>query len=144
MATKTIKLTIDSSLKNVYLIDMIIETLCTLVPLSDDQSFWVKLCVVEAVNNSIIHAYRSQPGQDVEVIFSLNGNRMTIQVCDSGKAMKDVVLKTGPGTGPEDTDDMNAKGRGLAIIREMMDEVRYGTENGRNCLTMTKVLAENR
>ncbi len=140
-AEKKIKLVIKSDLKDVYLIDMLVETLCSLVHLPDDKSFWIKLCAVEAVNNSIIHAYRKSPDHEVAVIFTLHLDRIVIQVCDTGISIPtDLMTRAGiEGTG-NGIMEVSDRGRGIAIIREIMDDVSYGTDNGHNCLTMIKRL----
>lgn len=144
MADTRVKLTIPSDLKNVYLIDMLVETLCSLVPLPDDGSFWIKLCTVEAVNNAIIHAYRKSPDHEVEVVFSIGESRLTVDVLDTGRPMPPDLL-SGESLDdlvgdPDDPTTVATRGRGLAIIREMMDSVAYRQEESRNRLTMVKLL----
>ena len=145
MRKKRIKMVIDSDLNNVHLIDMLIETLCSLVSLTDDKAFWIKLCAVEAVNNCIIHAYERMAGNDVEVIFSLYADKLVLEICDTGKAMNKALLNSNNIFGadddnPADISTVEHKGRGLAIIRNMMDSVSYITDGGKNCLIMQKEL----
>ncbi|MFP4388716.1 MAG: ATP-binding protein [Desulfococcaceae bacterium] len=144
MADTAVKLVIPSDLKNVYLIDMLIETLCSLVPLSDDGAFWIKLCGVEAVNNAIIHAYDKSPDHEVAVTFRIEEDRLALEVRDTGRPMPAHMLE---GTDleelagdPQDLTSVATKGRGLSIIREMMDTVTYRRTDGENCLTMVKLL----
>lgn len=144
MADTTIKLAIPSDLKNVYLIDMLIETLCSLAPLPEDGAFWIKLCTVEAVNNAIIHAYRKSPDHEVEVAFTLEDGRLRVDVQDTGHPMPPDMLAgenledmTGD---PDDPSSVATRGRGLAIIRQMMDSVTYHQEGSRNRLSMVKLL----
>jgi serine/threonine-protein kinase RsbW len=144
MADTAVKLVIPSDLKNVYLIDMLIETLCSLVPLADDGAFWIKLCGVEAVNNAIIHGYDKSPDHEVAVTFRIEEDRLALEVRDTGRPMPPHMLE---GTDleelagdPQDLATVATKGRGLAIIREMMDTVTYRRTGGENCLTMVKLL----
>ncbi len=139
---KRIKLAVDSDLGNVSLIGMIINKLCSSIPLSDTDAYQIELCVVEAVNNSIEHAYANEKGHEVEVVFALHPDRLIVDVCDTGKPMdqecleqKDVSLLE---IDPNDLDKIPEQGRGLPIMKEIMDSMTYKTENGKNCLTLTR------
>ncbi len=144
MADTAVKLVIPSDLKNVYLIDMLVETLCSLVPLPDSGAFWIKLCAVEAVNNAIIHAYDKSPDHEVTVRVHIEEDRLTLEVRDAGRPMSPHLLAgqdlDALAGNPEDPDSVATKGRGLAIIRETMDSVAYDRRDGENCLTMMKRL----
>lgn len=144
MAEQKIKLIIDSNMKNVYLVNAAIEALCSLVPLSCNMSFGIKLSVAEAVNNSIIHAYGKEPGHEVEVIFSLYSDKLVLKVCDTGKQMNPEILsdtiKADRFSEQDNVEDMPTSGRGILIINKMMDIVTYETDNNKNCFIMTKKL----
>jgi len=135
-ADKEVKMVINSDLRDVYLVGLLIETLCSLVHLPGDQAFWIKLCVVEAVNNSIIHAYDKVAGNEVEVLFSLYSGSLVFKVCDTGKTMPAHCLDTRM---PEENDVLPGS-LGIPIIREIMDEIRYEVRDGKNCLIMIKKL----
>ncbi len=142
MCDKKIKLIIESKLDNVSLIGMAVNKLCSSVPLSDIESYQIELCIVEAVTNSIIHAYEKEAGHDVEVVFTLDKSRLTFDVYDTGKPLsKKIISEKSCSTLEVDPDDLAGLaegGRGLAIINEVMDQVEYRTEKGKNCFTMTK------
>ena len=93
MDCERIKLSIESKLENVSLIGMAINKLCSLTPLSDVESDQIEFWAVEAVNNSIIHAYGREAGHEVEVVFTLYGDRLILDVCDTGQAMDQSYLK---------------------------------------------------
>jgi len=142
MTPKRVKLVIDSDPEQVSLIGMAINKLCSLTPLSDSESNQIELCVVEAVNNSIEHAYGKEKGHEVEVGFTLHADRLVVDVCDTGKPMeegfieqKDISLLE---IDPDDLDNIPEEGRGIPIMKEIMDTVTYETENGKNCLTLIK------
>ncbi len=146
MDCKRIKLIIESKLENVSLIGMAINKLCSLIHLSDVESCQIELCVAEALNNSIIHAYGREANHEVEVVFTLYGDRLILDVCDTGKAMDQSYLKKANISSFEndsnDLDNIQERGRGLAIIKEVMDSVVYETKDGKNCLTMMKKLRD--
>jgi len=141
---KSIRFVIDSDLENVPLVGMSVNRLCSLVPFPETEAYIMELCVVEAVNNSIIHAYHNQRGGEVETVFSLYPDRLVIQVFDSGTSMSESVVqrKDLPVSQADPTiiQDIPESGRGIGIIKSIMDYIDYSTDSGRNCLTMTKVI----
>jgi serine/threonine-protein kinase RsbW len=141
---KTIKFIIDSNLEDVALVGMSINRLCSLNPVLEQESFMTELCVVEAINNSIIHAYGNEKGHKVEVAFALTPDELLIKVYDNGKSMDKAELESRDLSSieidPGNLDTVES-GRGLAIIKEVMDHVSYTTVDGINCLSLTKKLS---
>ena len=144
MSGRRITLAITSDLQNVPLIGQAVERLCSLIPLSDVESHQIALCVCEAVNNAIVHAYGREAEHQVEVIFGHYPDHLILQICDTGRTMDPKHL--GPQmASPLDFDPCHLecipeKGLGLAIIRRTMDEVTYTTSQGKNILTLTRFL----
>ena len=144
MDFKRIKLIIESKLENVPLIGITINKLSSLIFLSDIESYKIELCVVEAVTNSIKHAYGKEAGQDVEVVFTLYADRLTIDVCDTGKPLDQNIMNkknvSSLDVNLDDIANLPEGGRGIAIIKEIMDTVSYKSEKRKNVLTMAKRL----
>ena len=141
MLVGSINLSIESDGQHVFLIGKAINGLCSLTNFSDIDTYQIELCVVEAVNNAIEHAYESAQGKLVEVTFSLYQHKITINICDTGKVMDEKWLlreKALPDFDAHDLHSLPEGGWGLAIIQQMMDEVTYSTSNGKNVLTLTK------
>jgi len=147
MNDKRIKFVIESRLENVSLVGVAINRLCSLIPLSDVGSYQIELCAVEAVTNSIKHAYGEEAGHDVEVVFTLKKDRIALDVYDTGKPLNPTVLQNSDFScheiAPKDIAGLPIGGRGIAIIKEIMDDVEYRTANGKNCFSMTKKLDPN-
>jgi anti-sigma regulatory factor (Ser/Thr protein kinase) len=145
MEQKEIRLIIDSDLKNVSLVGKAVKELCTLVSRALISPDDMELCVVEAVNNCIEHAYGKEKGHRVEVDFSLGRDRLVVDICDTGKPMDARLLEQSNSAILEmDQDHLDAiaeQGRGLPIIREIMDSVVYETKSGKNRLSLTKFFA---
>ncbi|MGH7788474.1 MAG: ATP-binding protein [Candidatus Binatia bacterium] len=134
MRPGTITLRIDSRLEDVWLIGLAVRAVCSALPLDEETTGAVELCVVEAVNNAIEHAYGEAPGQPVEVEASLAADTLRLAVRDRGRSMP---WPAPPAAAP---DGLNEGGRGLFIMRELMDDVDYATVDGWNVLTLTKHL----
>jgi len=147
MHVKQIKMIIDSDFKNVPLISTVINRLCALTPFSGVKAFQIELCVIESIHNAIKHAYGNEPDHAVEVNFALHPNRLTFEICDTGKTIDSKYLpKKGVPSfefDPDDLDNLPEGGMGLSIINEIMDQVVYTTADGINKLTLTKFFNAN-
>jgi serine/threonine-protein kinase RsbW len=144
MEPRSIKLTIDSSLDNVSLVGLTVNKLCASVASVCIDPDEIELCVVEAVNNCIEHAYGKEGGHTVEIHFSLHPNSLVIAICDTGKAMDPVFVEQADAAlldmYHDDLHQIAEEGRGLAIMKGIMNRVTYKTEGGKNCLTLIKNL----
>ena len=134
----SINLTIDSHFKNVFLVGLAVQRICSSIPLSDQSTYEIELAVVEAVNNSIEHACHNEPGHPISVQLSLSADRITVIVSDSGESAESLRETTALDT----VDPLHPpeRGRGLQIMRAVMDEVAYRTDGAFNLLTMVKYL----
>jgi len=144
---KKINLTIESDLKNVSLIGVSVNKICSVIPISNVDSYQVELCVVEAVNNAIIHAYKSKPNFIVDVNVSIFAEKLVIDVCDTGEKMDQKYLDTAnkdifDNIEINNVDTILDKGIGIPVIKRIMDEVTYKTENKKNVLTLVKRLQD--
>jgi serine/threonine-protein kinase RsbW len=141
MQSGAIKLTIESRIENVELAGVSISRICREAGLSEQAAFEVEVCVVEAVNNAIKHAYGGNPEKEVEIYLELTPAALTVRVVDTGSPMPAKMFR------PRQPQiragvDPPASGRGLFIIHSLMDQVSYATEGGRNVLSLTKSLGE--
>ena len=136
--------TIDSRFDCIPHVGKAVESLCSLFPLSQKQVYEVQLCVVEAVSNAIKHAYHNEPGHHVEVQFEISCDKVSIRVCDLGTTMDQSFLEETSTfhlqTELADPQAIPESGRGLFIMKTLMDEIVYTSKGGKNCLTLTKTL----
>jgi serine/threonine-protein kinase RsbW len=139
---KQIKLVIESRLDNVSLIGKSIKSLCLSLSYSENESYDIETCVVEAVNNAIKHAYHNQSDKEVEVIFSIHEDKIVIEICDTGKQME---WKNFPMLNFNHTDlnDLPEGGMGLYIIHSIMDKMDYYSHNHKNILSITRFLPKS-
>jgi len=145
MGIRSVKFIIDSNLENVPLIGMSVNKLCSSTSFSDIDSFSIELCVVEAVTNSIRHSCCEESGHDIKVVFTLTQEDVTFDICDTGAcSMNPEVLDKAviepPGINISDIEGIAEGGRGLGIMKEIMDSVTYRSEEGENCMTLVKKL----
>lgn len=141
---KKIRFIVDSDLKNTGLIGMSVNKICSQIPFSSIESCRIELCVVEAVNNSIIHAYNGDKRRKVEVGLSLFKDRLILDVIDTGSPLDPDRLKKANLAmfdNLADIDSVPENGRGLAVIKDVMDSTTYKTTGGKNRLRMIKKIA---
>ncbi len=94
--------------------------------------FAVKLALEEAVVNSIKHGNELDDTKKVTISFYIDDDRALISIADEGEGFD-------PGEVPDPTTEdglLATSGRGLALIRAYMDDVRFN-EKG-NEITMIK------
>lgn len=136
MHTASLTLRIDSRLDDVFLVGLSIRSICRVLPLDTTAIDAVEICVVEAVNNAIEHAYGNVPGHAVEVAVTVQHAALHIAVRDQGRAMDWPATCAHADVRP--IDPLADGGRGVFIIRSLMDEVSYADRDGWNVLTMVK------
>ncbi|HXV20295.1 MAG TPA: ATP-binding protein [Desulfuromonadales bacterium] len=137
----TIRLTIDSDLAEVRQVRRALSVLVGEGPLSPEEWYQVKVCIAEAVNNAIIHAYGRQGGHPVEVEVERLADRVVCRIADFGKPMPAGVLQQKPQLDycPKDVARLPEGGMGLYIMHQVMDRVEYESKNGRNVLILTRL-----
>jgi len=134
---RTLHLCIDSKLSDVALVGHAVRGVCACSPLDEDAYGEMEVCVVEAVNNAITHAYRKQDGFRVETSITLHHDRIAFEISDRGKAIEEFSPRTLE-FDPEEIGSLPENGMGLFIIETIMDEVNYRSEDGRNTLSFCR------
>ncbi|MDX2168084.1 MAG: ATP-binding protein [Deltaproteobacteria bacterium] len=138
MPAGSITLAIDSQFDNVFLVGLTMRAISTAFGMSDDGASAVELSVVEAVNNCIEHAYREDPGQRVEIVAAPDGDALRVVVRDRGRRMDWAAACARADAYAADPDAEG--GRGVFIIRSLMDAAVYTSVDGVNELSLTKRL----
>jgi serine/threonine-protein kinase RsbW len=136
---REVVVTIDSRLENVALVGVAVRAICGLLSFSEGAAYNMELCAVEAVSNSIRHAYRGEAGHAVEVRVSLLGDALEIRVLDRGRPVpEENRVPRSLDVDPTDLASLAEGGRGTFLIHTLMDRVEYGREKGANLLFMRK------
>jgi serine/threonine-protein kinase RsbW len=138
-AAAMIRLIIDSRLENVSLVGGAVRGIADTRSMDSTTCYQLELCVVEAVNNAIKHAYHCQAGHPVEVELLLCPDRLTFKICDSGEPMNPAKVKPFR-FDPLKVETLPERGMGVYILNSLMDEVHYETIGAQNILTLIKYL----
>lgn len=96
----------------------------------------INTVLTEALVNAITHANAADPAKEVIVRLTVTGRVLAIQVFDSGEGF-DLNRVTEHFS---EQGLLDEKGRGLSIIRNLMDSVVYRKADGGNVLEMKKSL----
>lgn len=136
-----IKLTIKSSLESVEFVGCAIRAIALACHLSETLASHFELCVVEAVNNSIKHAYNFHRGETIDVVVYKKQESLQVDVIDTGCGMKEPLKTITLNIDPNDIQNIPESGYGIYLMQQLMDDVRYKTENGRNTLSMIKKIS---
>jgi serine/threonine-protein kinase RsbW len=139
-----ITLTIASRLDAVPLLGQLVAYLCLRAGLNALDTNGIEVCLVEAVNNSIKHAYGGDGGHTVAVDVRLQADELTLDIWDRGKAADPEWIHRDHSEAfdldPDRPEDFSESGRGLAIIQQVMDSFEYTPGIERNRFRLTKRL----
>lgn len=95
---------------------------------TEDEVFFVRLCLEEALVNAVIHANQNDANRQVGLALYDQGEHCRIDVQDEGEGSFQ------PESVPE-PDETQLRGRGLHLIKHFMNDVSYSED--RRTLTMT-------
>ncbi|MBI9077859.1 MAG: ATP-binding protein [Desulfatibacillum sp.] len=132
-----IKMVVEADLKQVFLVGLAVNGICSHYPFTKLEGYLIETCVVEAVINVVKHAYEDPNGQELAVVCRADKDGMTIEVWDWGKGMSRLKPTT-LDFDPKDVTSLPESGMGLFIIQQVMDDVEYFPVGDKNVLTMSK------
>ena len=120
----TVRLTIPAKAEYITLVRLALSGISQSRELSEEELGDLKLAVTEACSNSIRHAYTDGREGSVEVVYELHPDRLIVEVCDDGPGF------SVPEPAVIGEDGLNEGGLGIAIIRELADELELGPGDG--------------
>jgi len=112
-----------------------VERQCHRFGLSETDGYKVKTCVVEAINNSVEHAYSGGCGNIRIVAWSTNGH-VNIEISDFGLAPENSFGPYGGVVRPD-----LERGRGWLIMKAWMDQASFNRRGAKNIVRLVKRLA---
>jgi len=113
------------------------DQLATEAGLDEDQRFHIGMAVREAAINAVLHGNEYDPSRHIEVALENTGKSLVITIADEGT-----------GFNPDNVPDplaqenlLRGTGRGIFLIRSLMDEVHFRQLHPGTELTLIKHLA---
>jgi serine/threonine-protein kinase RsbW len=133
---ETIAVRIPSRLELLGLLDRVTDTLCERLSFDDDTRAQISMSVVEAGTNAIQHGHHRDASKPVDIEYRIAPDQLEIVVRDTGSGF-DLGAVNGDITGPEHL--LDARGRGIFIMRSCMDRVEFDfTRGGTICRLVKK------
>jgi serine/threonine-protein kinase RsbW len=87
----------------------------------------ILIAVQEALANAVLHGAKTDPGKTIHCLVDVDASAIAIVIRDPGKGFDAV----GEPETAEDGTNLTSHGRGILLMRSLMDEVtyrRHGTE----------------
>lgn len=112
---------IKSDIKNISLVENLIDDLVEKHEVDSDLYGKVLLAVVEGVNNAILHGNKSNKEKDVIIDYDLNPEKIQFNILDQGQGFNYKNLPDP--TLPENLERVS--GRGIFLMRHLADEIQF-------------------
>jgi serine/threonine-protein kinase RsbW len=142
-----IELSIDSRLENLDLLGGAVSGVAAALGFGEIERYHLELCAVEAVSNSILHAYHGAAGKPVRVRIVVEAERIELRIADQGTPVPEDrrapprSVEPDP-EAPDAPETLTEGGRGLFLMFTLMDEVAFGLEEGWNFVSLSKRRSE--
>ena len=115
-----------------------LEEISSELNLSMENTFNINLAIEEAVTNIILYAYPQGEEHDFTLSADYAENQITFRLIDSGKEFDPTVRPDVDVTLP--LEERPIGGLGIFFMRQIMKTVEYQRVDGKNILTMVKIL----
>jgi serine/threonine-protein kinase RsbW len=128
---------LSSTMDSVGEVEAAADQLATEAGLDEDQRFHIAMAVREAAINAVLHGNEYDPARQIEVSLENTGKDLMITIADQGRGFD-------PGKVPDPLAQENllrGTGRGIFLIRSLMDEVHFRQLHPGTELTLVKHLA---
>ncbi len=123
-----------SSYKYLNLIDLVCGEIVKEMGFSPETGNQISISVIEACTNALEHGNKCSPDLSVHVVFRQQTDRLVIEVCDSGEGFDFTeYLKHIP----DPSDIHHKRGRGIFIMKNMMDDLRFEMSPHNNGIKVT-------
>jgi len=132
---KTFELVIDSTIEKIPEISALLGEEMQTFGFGSEMILDTQLAVEEVITNVINHGYK-KTGGEIIVSSRISPERIEVQIIDAAPRFDPLSV---PEPELDSTiEDRNVGGLGIFLIRQVMDEVSYRYEDGKNILVLTK------
>ena len=125
------KLDITSSFENIRLIERLVEDVCDVFNVNEDNYGNILIAVTEAFNNAIYHGNQGDPKKHIKIGFESGDQNIKFSVSDEGDGFDYNSL-------PDPTDPLNIdkpQGRGVFLMKNLADKVEFNNNGQEVMLT---------
>ena len=107
--------------------------------IADTVAFSMNLALEEIVTNIINYGYKGVEDYDIIIRFTLEKNRLRIQIKDNAPEFNPLDVKD-PNDLNKPLDQRDVGGLGIHLVKKFTDNFSYRRSNGKNIVTLTKNL----
>jgi serine/threonine-protein kinase RsbW len=129
-----VEIRVASHTRWLALIRRVTDEFCQQSGIEAQERHAVILAVDEAASNVIRHSYKGDPAQVLDLTWRWIEGGIEIEVRDQGEPFELREKQIPP------PDEMRAGGRGLYLMRAIMDKVEYRREGSTNLVCMRKMM----
>lgn len=139
-AAEHVRFSISSSFNNVAVLAEDVSNHCKSHSLGDPETVdTLRLCIAEALNNIVEHAYEGVEGKPIYADVRFNPKSYEIMLIDEGQPMPGGHVPSGEvDFDLDDFDALPEGGFGWMLIHSQMDAVDYERRDGCNVLRLEK------
>jgi len=132
---KNMHFSLPSRLQSLAKVEHIVHRIAAAMDLSSDEHDNLAISVTEAVGNAIVHGNKKDPAKRVTVDALMESDRVHITVTDQGSGFDPNVLQNPL----EPQNLMKESGRGIFILKNLMDAVDFEISEHGTAIRMTLV-----
>ncbi len=134
-ATVQVSLRVPSDVSCIEeVVDLVTRHCCSGAWPNRKLRFNLRVAVAEALANAIVAGNHEDRSKSVEVNAEVSGEVIRIKVTDQGEGFDPASIATP--LEPEELDRPN--GRGLFLIRHLVDEVQFNPQGNSICMTLRR------
>jgi len=132
-------LVIKSDVNELARVASITEEICERCGLIEDEIDDISIAVTEAVNNAIKHGNKEDSSKSIEIVFEIETEKIKIRIKDEGEGFRLKEVED-----PRKNENLlKDNGRGILIMKTLMDEVKVMPGSEGNVLQLIKKISRN-
>lgn len=133
---------IESRLEQVRLIRAALTGVLDHLRVTEPDIMSLELAVTEVANNSIEHGYEGRDNETVKVKIEVRGKIVQVDVIDNAPAFPESerhrIADDAPEAEDAPYDEWPVRGRGLQIVKQIVDSIQMKFEDSQNIVTLSK------
>jgi len=115
------KIVIASDLRNIRKVERLAEKIAKSLHFSPDERDSLAIAVTEIVGNAIVHGNKQDANKNVTIEFEYNEKSITVIIQDEGAGFNEKQIAN-----PLEPENLlKESGRGIFIVRALMDQVEF-------------------
>ena len=128
------QLIICSDLNKIRKVEQVTEKIADYMHFSEDDKDSLAIAVTEIVGNAINHGNKRDKNKKVMVDFEYQNNTIVVTIADEGKGFNVNAIQNPL----EPANLLKESGRGIFIVRTLMDNVEFFTTERGSVVRLTK------